>query len=143
MDFLLFLTPINQAIVNDLIKAKFRMQENAPICDANPRYFGFLHKDKRLIVCTKNILVGEDNPRDWINQTVTHEAVHAVQNCKGGPLGYKKENMPLPIFKLKYLVASSSISGKIEQQRFQKEHEAYYLEDSPNKVHSLIKKFCF
>ena len=143
MDFLVFLTPVNKEIINDLIKAKFQIQENVSLCAIDQRYFGFLHKKKQLIVCTTNIITGEDNPRAWINQTVTHEAVHAVQNCKGGPLGYKKENMPLPIFKLKYLIASSSISGKIEQDRFQKEHEAYYLEDSPNKVHSLIKKFCF
>ena len=138
MDFLLFLTPINKAIVNDLIKAKFNFVENSQMCNVNPRYFGFLHKDKRFIVCTQNILVGEDNPRDWINQTVTHEAVHAAQNCKKGSLGYKREKMPLPFEKLNYLAASAAISNE-----FHKEHEAYYLEDSPHKVRALIKKYCF
>ena len=110
MDFLLFLTPINKAIVNDLIKAKFLFVENAAICSANPRYFGFLHKDRSFIVCTNNIIDAEDNPRFWINQTVTHEAVHAAQNCKKGSLGYKTENMPLSYRKVQFLMASSSIS---------------------------------
>ena len=137
MDFLLFLTPVNKTIVNDLIKAKFWVQENAPFCNTNPRYFGALFKDKRFVVCTHNVLRGEDNPRPWINQTVTHEAVHAVQNCKGGPIGYKRENMPLPFSKLEYLAASTGVSSE-----FHKEHEAYYLEDSPQKVKELIKKYC-
>jgi hypothetical protein len=138
MDFLLFLTPINKAIVNDLIKAKFLFVENAAICSANPRYFGFLHKDRSFIVCTNNIIDAEDNPRFWINQTVTHEAVHAAQNCKKGSLGYKTENMPLSYKKVQFLMASTSVS-----KEFHKEHEAYYLEDSPKLVLSYIKKFCF
>jgi len=138
MDFLLFLTPVNKAIVNDLIKAKFHFIENAPICSVNERYFGFLHKDKRFIVCTRNILVTEEKPKFWINQTITHEAVHAAQNCKGKSLGYRTEDMPLSYKKVQFLMASTSVS-----KEFHKEHEAYYLEDSPQLVRSYIKKFCF
>lgn len=138
MDFLLFLTPINKAIVNDLIKARFHFIENAQMCNVNPRYFGFLYKNNQFVICTQNILIGQDNPKFWINQTVTHESVHAAQNCKGGSLGYKRENMPLPFEKLDFLLASTSVS-----KEFHKEHEAYYLEDSPHKVRALIKKYCF
>jgi hypothetical protein len=142
MDFLLFLTPINKEIINDLIAAKIKLTENSAICQKNPRYYGFFHKTKSLIVCTENILRETDNPRYWINQTITHEAVHAAQHCNGRkPLGLKRENMPLPFRKLNYLIASSEMSN--HKHSFDMEHEAYYLEDNPKKVRSYLKKFCF
>jgi hypothetical protein len=142
MDFLLFLTPINKGIVQDLVKAKFRMTENAAICKKNEKYYGFLVKTKELIVCTENILKQTDNPRYWINQTVTHEAVHAAQHCKGRvPLGIGRSNMPLPFGKLNYLISSTTMTT--HKYGFDMEHEAYFLEDNPHKVRAYIRKFCF
>ena len=72
-----------------------------------------------------------------MNETVAHEAVHAIQACKKGPIGIK--GIQLSHEKLNN-VAGSLTSYKSSPVY---EVESYYLEDKPEEVLKLMKKFCF
>ena len=141
MEFLLYLSPQGQQLIRDLISAKFHIHENVGLC-RNSNVFGYADNPKKLVVCTKNIINGGWNARHYISETVYHESLHAAQICNNGePLGLSAKTMPLSWNKLQDVKNSSGItrSYKIEQ----KEHEAYYFEDKPEKVRYYVRKFCF
>jgi hypothetical protein len=149
MEFLLYLTPIGNQIINDLAKAKFIVQENTQICRDEKGTFGYLeHHTKKFVVCTSNIKSGGWNLNHYVNETVYHEAVHAAQQCKSkgvrgifgvATLGIPKKMMPLSSDKQDEMKRSSSLFkfGSIDR-----EHEAYYLESKPQQVLHYVKKYC-
>jgi hypothetical protein len=149
MEFFLYLTPVGNQIISSLAKAKYKIQENIEFCRDNTRTFGYLEYDKKkFVVCTSNIKNGGWNLKHYVNETVYHEAVHAAQQCKSknisgifgpNPIGIPKSNMPLPPNKLEDIKNSSSIFRMNSSSR---EHEAYYLEDKPNKVLHYVEKYC-
>jgi hypothetical protein len=149
MEFLLYLTPVGNEIVNSLAQAKFKIRENTQICRQEKSTFGYMHhRTDEFVVCTTNIKNGGWSLKHYVNETVYHEAVHAAQNCKSrgifsifGPssLGIPKKSMPMSADKLDEVKRSSSFGLGVDH----KEYEAYYLESKPQKVIHYVKKFCF
>lgn len=135
MEFLLYLTPIGNQIINKIISKNYAIRENAPIC-RNKEIFGFL-KTLEFIICTNNIKNTISPVKHYVNETVYHEAVHMIHSCKRGPIGIS--NVSLDQWKLNDVVRSSNIS----KQHQVYELEAYYLEDKPDLVLSYIEKYCF
>jgi hypothetical protein len=135
MDFLLYLTPVGNEIINKIISKKYIIKENAPICRKH-RIYGFL-KSPEFIICTDNIKNGASPSSHYINETVYHEAVHIAQICKKGPIGIS--TVGLDEWKLKDASRSSSITGQNKVY----ELEAYYLEDKPDLINQYLEKFCF
>ena len=82
-----------------------------------------------LAICTKRIfnstLISKDDLIKLINQTVTHEIVHAVQACiRGGSLiGYKPTEQSIKIVKKLYKRQPNHI--------LLEEYEAWTLENFP------------
>lgn len=141
MEFLLYLNPQGQQLIHQLISAKFHIHENIGLCKKSIT-FGYTDLPKKFVVCTKNIKDSGYNPNHYINETVYHEAVHAAQICKGATtLGLAKKTMPLPWNKLQDIKNSLSTSKNYSAET--REHEAYYLEDKPEKVLYYVNKFCF
>ncbi len=148
MEFLLYLSPQGQQLVNDLISAKFRFYENTQMCRNEPNVFGYVKKSKEFVVCTGNMKRGGWPLKHYVNETVYHESVHAAQICKGGfisvfsppALGISKKSMPLSVDKLNEVNQSATIFGIGSKHR---EHEAYYLENKPQKVIHYVQKYCF
>jgi hypothetical protein len=142
MGFFLYLTPIGNNIMNDLAKARFNIRENVGLC-SNRDIFGYADKPKKFIICTKNIKSSGYDVRFYLNETVYHEATHAAQNCKGGNnlIGIPKSKMPISGNKLQDIHNSMRLTGNYKVAM--REHEAYYLEDKPEKVRYYVKKFCF
>jgi hypothetical protein len=142
MEFLLYLTPIGKNIMNDLAKARFDIRENVGLC-SNYNVFGYADKPKKFIICTKNIKRSGYDVRFYLNETIYHEATHAAQNCKGGNslIGISKSKMPLSWNKLQDIRNSMKATGNYNVAM--REHEAYYLEDKPEKVKYYVEKFCF
>jgi hypothetical protein len=148
MEFLLYLSPQGQQLVNDLISAQFKFQENTQLCRNEPNVFGYVKNSKQFVICTSNIKRGGWSLKHYVNETVYHESVHAAQICKGGflsaffppTLGISKKSMPLSSDKLDEIEQSASIFGIGSRDR---EHEAYYLENKPQKVINYVKKYCF
>jgi len=135
IDFLIYLTPQSSQIISMLYAKNYKILENAPIC-RNKEIFGFLYS-KNFIVCTNNIKNTISPVDHYVNETVYHEAVHAIQNCKGGPINIKEIN--LETNKLNDVNNSVKLTGV--QPVY--ETEAYYLEDKPDQIISYMKRYCF
>lgn len=135
MEFLLYLTPIGNQIINQIISKNYAIRENAPIC-RNKEIFGTL-TGPEFVICTTNIKNTISPVKHYVNETVYHEAVHVIHSCKGGPIGIVGIN--LDQWKLNDVMRSS----KITKQHQIYELEAYYLEDKPDLVLSYIEKYCF
>jgi hypothetical protein len=135
MEFLLYLTPIGNQIINQIISKNYIIRENAPIC-RNKEIFGLL-KTPEFIICLNNIKNTISPVKHYVNETVYHEAVHAIHSCKRGPIGISDIN--LDQWKLNDVMRSSNIT----KQHQIYELEAYYLEDKPELVNSYLKKYCF
>ena len=139
MDFLLYLTPQAQDILNQVYRAKYSVQENVGYCRSNGTIFGYADFGKKFVICTKNIKKSGYDPKFYINETVYQEAVQVAHLCNGyRPFGISKNDMPLPSNKLqdvKNSVSASTASSRIE-------HEAYWMEDKPDKVKYVLQKYC-
>lgn len=145
MDFLLFLTPVGNQILNDLISAKFYVYENKGPC-LSGKIFGYFKPPHSLYVCTKNIVNLGYDPYTYVNETVYHESVHAVHECRRKKsfgirtaIGLSQDEMYLSPEKWKDVRNSTAYAGS----RVLLEQEAYYLEDKPQRVSNYIRKFCF
>lgn len=135
MEFLIYLTPIGNQIINQIISKNYTIRENAPICK-NKEIFGLLDRPN-FTICLNNIKNTISPVKHYVNETVYHEAVHVVHSCKGGPIGIK--NIQLDEYKLNDVIRSSNIA----KQNQVYELEAYYLEDKPELVYDYLEKFCF
>ncbi len=140
MEFLLYLTPQSKDILNQIYKAKYTVKENVGYCRSNKDIFGYTDHGKKLVICTKNIKNGTANVSHYINETLLHEAVHVAHHCNGyRPFWISKKDMPLPAFKIQGVRDSVKNSTAPDQM----EHEAYWMEDKPDKIKYVIQKFCF
>jgi len=140
MEFLLYLTPQAQDILSQVYRAKYSVRENIGYCRSNKNIFGYADFGKKFIVCTNNIKRSGFNPEFYINETVYHEAVHVAHMCNGyKPLGIPMKYMPLPAHKLQDV--KNSVSASTSSSRM--EHEAYWMEDKPEKVNYVLQKYCF
>jgi len=138
MEFLLYLTPIGREIVQNVIRAGYPVRENIEFCRDKNR-FGYGNFNK-MVICTNNIKNSGYNLRTYVNETVYHEAVHMAHMCNGyKPFNISVKDMPLPLNKLEDIKKSVKMSTASRQI----EHEAYWMEDKPQKVNYVIKKYCF
>jgi hypothetical protein len=141
MEFLLYLSPTGQQLIQHLISAKFQVGENIAFCKGST-LFGYADFPKKFVICTNNIKKSGFDPNYYIGETVYHEATHAAQICNHSKnLGLSKKNMPLPSNKMQDIKNSMKATGNTGSTL--KEHEAYFLEDKPEKVLYYVKKFCF
>ena len=144
MQFPLYLTSEGKQILDLVAKAHFNIRENVSWC-ADASYYGATIKEnKTFFICTKTILKGPD-PKRYLNETVYHEAVHVAQQCIGKnnlkPIGIPISQMPLPPNKMVDIQTSIRLTKNKSNKRI--EHEAFWLEDKPEKVIYYLKKFCF
>lgn len=138
MDFLPYLNPQSSEILDLVRRAGYSIRENAGLC-RNVNVFGFVNGARRFVICTRNIKRSGYEPGHYISEAIYHEAAHVAQYCKGGPFWISRDQMPLPLHKLKDVDRSIAIaSGSLRA-----EHEAYWMEDKPNEVKYVLRKFCF
>ena len=154
MEFIIFLSKLDKEILDLLIKANYVVEENKIECILNREVKG-LHnfEENKIIICTENAkrktnyrnkkqLKVRDNIKTEraIRKALRHEATHAIQRCNNNrTIGdIKKLESKLHQSKRKALkFSTSNFSGTYE-----KEVEAYVLEDKPKKVKKLIKEYC-
>tara|TARA_A100001234_G_scaffold113302_1_gene99474 strand:+ start:217 stop:684 length:468 start_codon:yes stop_codon:yes gene_type:complete len=154
MEFILFLSKLDKEILDLLIKANYVVEENKIECLLNREIKG-LHnfEENKIVICTKNAKrktnyknkkqhQNKDNFKTElaIRKALRHEASHAIQKCNDnkivGDIKYLENKLHQS--KRKALeFSASNFSGTYE-----KEVEAYVLEDKPKKVKNLLKKYC-
>lgn len=142
MEFLLYLTPPAKDIYH-LLSQKIKIAENAPICRQHKIYGWFDPNKKTMTICTQTIKEGP-KANYYFNETLYHEAVHAAQFCKNNyksmvPLGISPYDMPLSSHRKVDLNTAVSINGRSIAKL---EHEAFWMEDKPEKVKHAVKKYC-
>ena len=150
MEFILFLSKIDKEIIELINKSNHSIEENTALCLIDRKYVGFFkRREKAIVICTKNAkkLGGYRKDKNYdnhktkvyIRRALRHEATHLVQSCNNNkPTGIIK-NIEDRIHKakLKALNSSVKLTGNYE-----KELEAYVLEDKPRKVKEILKSYC-
>ena len=150
MEFILFLSKIDKEIIELINKSNHSIEENTSLCLLDKKFVGFYKKnEKTIVICTKNAkkLGGYrkdkryDNHKTniYIRRALRHEATHVVQSCNKDKITGVIKNIENKIHarKLKALNSSVQISGNYE-----KELEAYVMEDKPRKVKEILKTYC-
>ena len=150
MEFILFLSKIDKEIIELINKSNHSIEENTALCLLDKKFVGFYKKnEKTIVICTKNAkkLGGYrkdkryDNHKTniYIRRALRHEATHLVQSCNKDKITGVIKNIENKIHarKLKALNSSVQISGNYE-----KELEAYVMEDKPRKVKEILKAYC-
>ena len=143
MDFLIYLLPETKDVY-DLVSKKVRFVENSELCRKYDIYGMYQSDTNKFIICTQRIVKGPD-VQYYINETVLHEAVHVAQSCKTrnrtvSPLGISPYDMPLSNRRANDLKKAVRMSGEVTKNI---EHEAFWMEDKPNKVKYAVQKYCF
>ena len=154
MEFIIFLSKLDKEILDLLIKANYEVEENKIECLLNKEIKG-LHNflENKIIICTENAKrktnyrnkkkrPSKDNFKTElaIRKALRHEATHAIQKCNNNMIVGDIQNLENKLHpgKRKALeFSTSNYSGTYE-----KEVEAYILEDKPKKVKNMIKKYC-
>ena len=150
MEFILFLNALDKEIIELIHKSNHSIEENTALCLIDKKFVGFYKKrEKTIVICTENAkkLGGyrDDNIYDnhktklYIKRALRHEATHLVQSCNNNkPTGVIKNiEDKIHVGKLKALKSSVRISGN-----YDKELEAYVMEDKPKKVRDMLKSYC-
>ena len=143
MEFLLYLSPIGKEIYS-LISQRIKVVENTPICRKHDIYGWFDAPKRTMTFCTDTIKKGP-NPEYYMNETLFHESVHVSQSCKNNmgwvaPLWISPSLMPINQRRKTDIETAKKIVGNNVQQI---EHEAFWMEDKPEKVKYVLKKYCF
>ena len=154
MEFIIFLSKIDKEILELIIKANYKVEENKIECLLNKEIKG-LHnlEENKIIICTENakrktnytLIKDYSNKENFktkraIRKALRHEATHIIQKCNNNQTirDIKELENKLHPSKRKALEFSTSrFAGNYE-----KEMEAYILEDKPKKVKEGIKKYC-
>ena len=154
MEFIIFLSKIDKDILDLLIKANYIVEENKNECLLNKEIIG-LHSsiENKIIICTENAKrktnyknnkqkPNKDNFKTElaIRKALRHEATHVIQKCNDNKIVGEINKLESKLNKSKRKAlefSTSNFSGTYE-----KEVEAYVLEDKPKKVKNFIKKYC-
>ncbi len=153
MEFIDYINRTEVEIIKLVEKAGYRIEENTKLCSLSDNYVGFLDKrEKVIIICTSNAKKREGytllrrKDKDAIERTslhikkaIRHEAVHVAQECNKGKLLETKGKLSMNLSKINALNGSIKISGVSE---YEKERQAYILEDKPKTVIKELKKYC-
>lgn len=143
MEFLGFLWA-SALQIYDMVSSRYSVRENAPICRKHDIFGWFNSLEESLTICTNRIKQSGDSEY-YINETLLHESVHAAQACKSGdgyiePFGMALKTMLLNQVRRDGVNAAVRIGGDGNRAI---EHEAFWLEDKPDKVRYVVRKYCF
>lgn len=143
MIFLYFLTPDTVEIYR-LLTQKAKVAEDSGICRKHDLFGWYNAAEKTLAICTSRIM-SHENAKDYINETLLHEAVHVAQHCKAkgitvAPLHIAPSSMPITERRQQDIQTAMKINGPTVRHI---EHEAFWMEDKPDKVRYVLRKFCF
>ena len=140
MEFLLYLSPQSMEIYQ-IISRRIKIVENTPICRKHDIYGWFNVIEKTMTICTDRIISRNDSEY-YINETLLHESVHIAQYCKNKsltPLGIDSSQLQLSSRRNQDVESAVKISGPLVRQI---EREAFWMEDKPNEVKYVVKKYC-
>lgn len=143
MQFLPYLTPQGVELYQ-MISRKVRVVENTPICRKHEIFGWYDNRSKTMTICT-NRIIAFGNAEYYINETFYHESAHIAQACKTNMRSIDEFRIPKSAIKLssrRLMDVENAVSLNGENVR-DVEREAFWLEDKPDKVKYVVKKYCF
>ena len=150
--YLNFLSEEVMPLHDKLFETNFVVSQDPPMCEKNKLIRGFFFSKYRAIyLCLENLLEdprlgnidgsGKDkDARLQLSRTLTHEAVHAAQWCRGREdwtLFDRDATKGFGGFGDSALDEASEYRGNRKS-----EYEAYLLENDPDLVHDLFSIYC-
>ena len=154
MEFIIFLSKLDREILDLLIRANYKVEENQIACLSHKEIKGLHNFEENIIViCTENIkrktnykiLKNYSNKDNFKTERETrkalrHEATHAIQKCNnnqtvGNIIKLEKSLHERKRKALKF--STSTFAGN-----YDREVEAYIMEDKPRKVKEMLKSYC-
>ena len=124
-------------ILDLVYRGGFELVENLYYCN-NPNTLGYTIR-YQLVICTNNVKESGLSVHSYINETITHEAVHVAHICNAYMPFYKDTtSMSLENNKESEIRASMAESTA----SYQMEHEAYWMENKPEKVIQALRTYC-
>ena len=135
-----------------IFEANFLVSQDPPMCEKNKLIRGFFYSKYRAIyLCLENLLddprlgnidgSGKDtDARFQLSRTLTHEAVHAAQWCKGRDDWTLFDHDEAKGFNGFGDIALEKASEYRGNRR--SEYEAYLLENDPDLVHDMFGIYC-
>lgn len=143
MEFLLHLSPVGKDIFH-LLSRHIRFEENAAVCRKHEVYGWYDSRTNVMTIGTDRVKRGPDSAY-YFNETLFHEAVHVAQDCKArktgqwyAPFGINPSKMKLSERRR----ADLNTATKMHPENRAIEHEAFWMEDKPEKVRYVLKKYC-
>jgi hypothetical protein len=124
-----------------MISRRIRVVENTPICRKYDIYGWFNINEKTMTICTDRI-VSRGESEYYVNETLLHEFVHIAQYCKNKsltPLGIASSQLQLSSRRNQDVESAVKMIGPSVRQI---EREAFWMEDKPNEVKYVVKKYC-
>ena len=94
-------------------------------------------------MCTSKIKT-HANVETNVQETLSHESVHVAQSCKSNfrylsSFGINSSSMNLSYYKEIDLKKVISFNPDLKQI----DREAFWMEDKPEKIKQVLKKYCF
>ena len=154
MEFIIFLGKLDKEILDLLIRANNIVEENKIECLLNKEIMG-LHKleENKIIICTENAKrktnykvskkhSNKDNFKTEraIRKALRHEATHVVQKCNNNEIVGNIKDLENKLHKSKRKALAFSTTEFAGT--YNKEVEAYVLEDKPKEVKKMLKSYC-
>ena len=142
MEFLAYLNAESREIYH-LVSRRTTVVENGHVCKKYDIFGYYNRAPNRLTICTDRILASH-SPGLYINQTFLHEATHLAQACRQRMRAFKafglaRESIKLTDGQRQDLAKAVAMHGRIAEYY---EREAFWLEDKPNEVKYVVKKYC-
>ena len=150
--YLDFLSKEVMHLHDKIFETNFVVSQDPPMCNKNKLIRGFFYSKYRAIyLCLENLLddprlgnidgSGKDkDARFQLSRTLTHEAVHAAQWCRGREdwtLFDRDATRGFSGFGDSALDKAAEYTGNRRS-----EYEAYLLENDPDLVHDLFSIYC-
>jgi hypothetical protein len=128
-----------KSLLKQIQSLDYVIKENAGYCKQNVGIFGYADFGRIFMICTDNIKASEYNMEYYVNETIWHEAVHVAHLCNGyKAFGISRDKMQMSQHKTESIANSMKTSSATREI----EHEAYWMEDKPNEVLYVLKKYC-
>jgi hypothetical protein len=128
-----------ESLLSQIQSINYVIKENDGYCKKNVDIFGYADFGRIFMICTDNIKASEYNMEYYVKETIWHEAVHVAHFCNGNKaFGISRDKMQMSEYKTESIANSMKTSTATREI----EHEAYWMEDKPNEVLYVLKRYC-
>ena len=141
MEFIQYLSPAHMRVY-ELATKVAKVRENPPVCRKHDIFGFFSTKTRELAICTSKIKIFGNLARN-VEATLLHEGAHIAHGCKGRFRGLEAFGIDRNKLVLSWEQENDLKKVIAFDQRLKHvDREAFWMEDKPDQVAYVIKKYC-